>query len=702
LCLCRILLILNSRVNRGARQYMLIKEVILENFMSYEYARIPFKKGVNVACGPNGSGKSSILLGISVALGQSSTERSKRLSDLIRYGKDEARVTIVLDNSLRNGRRPVSRIKKDQIFLTRNLRRDGKYWFELENTAANKIEVNRLLAKFEVDPENMLIIMHQNMVNQFSILSPQEKLKMVEAAVGFESYRENVLKAQKKLSRILSQGDSVGKLLESAQQTLTYWREQYDRYQQKKQLIIKRRFLERELAWAEVLKQEKVVAKLKEQHKDSQNNVIKIENETETTNQHLTELQTNIKKSRILLKNSWDDRLYLERELVKLEYTALVADQTIQETSAWTNNHRDDLKKILGNIESLEVLVSEKTNPLDLRPQLNEIRAYYDALENSMMQQFIIRKEGLRKSIETSNEQIQKVVLKISDIKQKTDLLYSEIENTTTDVVDKRISLALLKYQKEQHQKILKKVAKELSQATIDLNECIKRAETTGHRIAPMKTTLEIIEELRLTDGHLAALADVSEDIEKMYESYSKLYLELKEKARLVAENREKTLEEVKARSDAWKTMIYNLLHQVSIKYQKILSQAYAIGEVKLSNEQDIEAAGLEILVGFKGGKPVPLNAYTQSGGERSTATVTFLLALQQHVHSPFRAVDEYDVHMDPKNRETIANLLVSSVTGSDSQYLAITPSQLTFTDKNVHLITVQNVEGTSLIKEVI
>jgi chromosome segregation ATPase len=281
-------------------------------------------------------------------------------------------------------------------------------------------------------------------------------------------------------------------------------------------------------------------------------------------------------------------------------------------------------------------------------------------------------------------------------------LLYSEIENTTTDVVDKRISLALLKYQKEQHQKILKKVAKELSQATIDLNECIKRAETTGHRIAPMKTILEIIEELRLTDGHLAALADVSEDIEKMYESYSKLYLELKEKARLVAENREKTLEEVKARSDAWKTMIYNLLHQVSIKYQKILSQAYAIGEVKLSNEQDIEAAGLEILVGFKGGKPVPLNAYTQSGGERSTATVTFLLALQQHVHSPFRAVDEYDVHMDPKNRETIANLLVSSVTGSDSQYLAITPSQLTFTDKNVHLITVQNVEGTSLIKEVI
>jgi chromosome segregation protein len=247
----------------------------------------------------------------------------------------------------------------------------------------------------------------------------------------------------------------------------------------------------------------------------------------------------------------------------------------------------------------------------------------------------------------------------------------------------------------------MKSLDKELQLALVDLDEYVKRAETIGSRIVPMKNTMDILDELRITDGHLAALADVSEDIERMYEKYSQLYLELKEKARLVAENRAKALEEVKARMDAWRNVINKLLDQVNIKYRKILSEAYAVGEVKVINEEDIEEAGLEIFVGFKGGKPVPLNAYTQSGGERSTATVTFLLALQQHVHSPFRAVDEYDVHMDPKNREIIANLLVSSVTGLNTQYLAITPSQLTFTGKEVHLITVQNVEGASLIKEV-
>ena len=669
--------------------------------MSYEYARIPFRKGVNVVCGPNGSGKSTILIGISVALGQSSTERSKRLSDLIRRGKDEARVTLVLDNSPRDGRRPVQKIRKDQIFLTRGLRRDGKYWFELENRAANKVEVNRLLAKFEVDPDNMLIIMQQNMVEQFTVLSTQEKLRMVEAAVGFESYRKNVVMAQKKLSRILSQGDSVGKLLESAEQTLSYWREQYDRYQQKKQLRLKRRFLERELAWAEVLKRERVVAKLKEQIQEHQNKLIKIESETGTTTNQISVLQNKLQTSKTALRNLFENRLVLERERAKLELAALTADNELKETKSWADNHHREMENILDNIKSLETVLGEKTNPIDLTPQLAEIRVSYDSLEDAWTQRFNIRNASLQKSAEASKEQLTTLSDQISGIKARADSVDMEIEAATNQVLDNKISLALLNYHKESLTRTMKRLDKELQQTIVDLNDYEKRAEAVGQRIVPMKNTMDILEELRVTDGHLAALADVSEDIERMYESYSKLYLELKEKAHLVAENREKALEEVNARMDAWRNVIHKLLDQVNAKYRKILAQAYAIGEVKLTNETDIEDAGLEIYVGFKGGNPVPLNSYTQSGGERSTATITFLLALQQHVHSPFRAVDEYDVHMDPKNREIIANLIVSSVTGLDTQYLAITPSQLTFTGKDVHLITVQNVEGASLIKEV-
>jgi chromosome segregation ATPase len=679
---------------------MLIKEIILENFMSYEYARVPFQPGVNIVCGPNGSGKSSMLLGISVALGQSYTERSKKLSDLIRWGKDQARVTIVLDNSSKGAQRPVRKFRKDSIFLTRVLRRDGKYWFELDNRAATKSEVIRCLSKFGVDPDNMLIIMHQNMVEEFTVLSPQEKLGIVEAAVGFESYRKNVVHAKRKLSRVLSQEESVEKLLESAKQTLNYWREQYDRYQQKKQLRMKRRFLERELVWAEVSKRERMVSELKKQIQKEQNEILRIESEVKSVENQLSELQG----KRDQLKSEWrkllEERLTLERERAKNESHISLASQTLEQTQSWTETRQEHFKECLSEIERLETTLSEFHNPTDFKLQLTQIRADFENFENTWIQRLNMRKESMKESIENSNKQLSTLNVQVTDAQTKMNHLSLEMESANNEFVDSKVNLALLRYRRETLKKALEKLNKELQSSLENLHEAAKKAEETGPQLVPVKSIMEILDEIRLTDGHLAALVDVSEDIERMYESYSKLYLELEEKARLVAENREKALEEVKVRMEAWRTVLRNLLEHVNLQYQRILSQAQAVGEVQLVDEHDIEVAGLDVLVGFKGAKAVSLNAYTQSGGERSTATITFLLALQQHIRSPFRAVDEYDVHMDPKNREFIAKLLVSSVKGLDAQYLAITPSQLTFTGRDVHIITVQNVEGSSLIKE--
>jgi chromosome segregation ATPase len=639
---------------------MLIQEVILENFMSYEYARVPFKQGVNVIGGPNGAGKSSLLLAISVGLGQSYTERSRKLSDLIRWGKDQARVTLILDNSKKGNKRPVAKYSKDQIFLTRVLRRDGKYWFELENRAATKQDVERLLGKFGVDPDNMLIIMHQNMVEQFSVLSNIEKLRMVEAAVGLEPFRENVLQAKTKLMRILTQEESVGKLLEQAQQTLSYWREQYEKYQEKKQLQIKRRFLERELVWAEVEKRESITKSLQANLNKNQQSLGKIEEEKQAIINQLDGQQNQQETLKGEIKSVFGERLSLEREIAQNESVLSLIGQ------------------LRGEAQVLET-----------------------AIQNSKSHLKLLRSENLKEMLENSKQQIAKANEQVKENQTKLLNLEESTDKVTGEVLEKRVNLALLEYKRANAIVELKTIEKSLKEAEETLKTTILKAEQSGERIAVLKGASEIQDEIRLTDGHLAALADVSEDIERMYESYSKLYLELKEKAQLVAENREKTLEELKTRMQAWRTVMQNLLERVNLEYQKIMSQTFATGEVQLSSVQDIESAGLEIFVGFKGGKPVALDAYTQSGGERTTATMSFLLALQQHVRSPFRAVDEYDIHMDPKNREMIAKILVSIIKDASAQYVVITPSQITFAAKDANVITVQNLEGKSVVREV-
>jgi chromosome segregation protein len=647
---------------------MLIQEVILENFMSYEYARVPFRPGVNVICGPNGSGKSSLLLAISVALGQTYTERSKKLSDLIRWNKEQARVTLILDNSRAGGNRPVPKYNKDQIFLTRVLRRDGNYWFELENRAVTKDDVERLLGKLGVDPDNILIIMHQNMVEQFTVLSVQEKLRIVEAAVGLEPYRENVLQAQRKLTHILSQEDSMSKLLESAEQTLSYWREQYDRYQEKKQLQTKRRFLERELGWAEVARREETLTQLEANRRKEHETLTKIEEEAKSIDNDLQSQQDENQRLRNERKALFDERLSMERERAANKSTISLCEQLLKEAAI---------------IDSI-IMNPAKSDHVAEKPQFK-----------------LFKSDSLKDLVQNSTEQMTKLSAQINANETRTLQRDDAAEKVSGQVVESRIKLALLQYRMETAKDNLRELERALTDAKARVEESKKKAEQTGARIAVTKDVGEILDEMRVTEGHLAALSDVSEDIERMYESYSKLYLELKEKAQLVAENREKTLEEVKTRMQSWRIVIQNLLARVNLEYQKTLVQAQAVGEVRLANDNDIEAAGLEIIVGFKGGKPVPLDAYTQSGGERTTATMSFLLALQQHVRSPFRAVDEYDIHMDPMNRELIAEMLISAVNDSSAQYLIITPSQITFAKEDVNIVTVQNIEGKSIIREV-
>ncbi|MEM3522404.1 MAG: AAA family ATPase, partial [Candidatus Bathyarchaeia archaeon] len=217
----------------------MIKGLLLENFMSYKNAYVSFKDGLNIICGPNGSGKSSILLAISIVLGQTYTERAKRLSDLIRYGEDEARITLILDNSIKNGKRPFSSFYKNDLKITRVIKKNGDYYYLMDGKPVNKNAITYAFNKVGLNPNNMLVIMHQLMVGKFSLTSPQEKLKMLENAVGFQSYREDVIDTKRRLEKMFTEEHSIFKMLNSTKETYEFWKKEYEKFLYKKELELK-------------------------------------------------------------------------------------------------------------------------------------------------------------------------------------------------------------------------------------------------------------------------------------------------------------------------------------------------------------------------------------------------------------------------------------------------------------------------------
>lgn len=602
-----------------------IKEVILENFMSYEYARIPLKQGLNLICGPNGAGKSSILVAISVALGQIYTERSKRLGNLIRWGKDIARVTLIFDNRPMNGKRPIPFSRSDEFMLSRYLKKDGTYWYEGDYREISSYGVNRLFKGFGMDPDNMLIIMHQNMMEKFGLTTRQEKLKLLEEAIGFVGYREKILESRQKLEKLASEDESISQILDKAGETFHYWKKMHEKWMKKKKLEEKKEFLKREEVWARIARREMKLSSYEE-------------------------------------KLDSKERMY--QDIIK---GIKNAKARIADSASKLNRWKSELSQSFYTLLNFE-----------------KEKARFDFKEKN-----------------EKNKKIKELEKKIGEAHAELAKVEENLDSHLEEHIRNRVEEEIGKFRKGMVKEEMREIKDAIRKEKKKLDSLRSLMKDVGERIHTERNPREIREEMNLLDARIDSLGEIPKETEEMHSKFSDLYEEIKEKSSIVKENKEKTLEKLKERKKIWKKAINDLLKEIIPSYREFLSNMVATGTVHLMNAEDIEEAGLELLVGFRGSSPVLLDAFTQSGGERTAAVMAFLLSIQEHLKSPFRAIDEFDLHMDPRNREAVYRLIVSSATGN-GQSIIITPSQITMTDPSVHVIVVQNTYGKSTIKEVV
>ncbi len=665
-----------SRPKTARKMVTSISEIILENFMSYEYARIRFNRGLNIIAGPNGAGKSSILLAISVALGQVYTERSRKLSDLIRRGKDTARVSLIFDNRPVDGKRPIQFSRSDNFMLSRYLKRAGTYWYEADYREVSKSEVLRIFNRAGVNPDNMLIIMHQGMVEEFSVTSPQEKLKLVEEAVGFGEYREKVLASQKKLEEFVSEEGSLFRVLENAGQTAEYWKELYDKYLLKKNLLEKKTLLERELVWAQAVKLETGIKNLERKLEGRKSILIDTERKMEEIGRAASETHSGLGGAQIEVRKLFFTLMRMEKEKTALE----TVKNTLEESRPM---FRETVK-----------LLQDIPLPSDEGVEAKRVKKQIDSLRYSV--------EAIYTRIEECDRRAGDIEKELKAVQGEIGKSEKTVDRTTERYINLRIEEGVLKFKKKSLHREITELNRGIRDVTKELEDLAPRLEAARPRVDTVRTPSEVSEDMRVNGAHIKSVGDVPDEAERMYTDYTETYEELKEKLRIVGENKDVALREVEERKKVWRASIRDLLRVINPQFQNVLSKIGGTGVVKLSDMEDIESSGLELWIGFREASPTVLDAYTQSGGERSVSIIAFLLSLQGSVISPFRAVDEFDVHMDPRNRESIFKMIFQYVKEDPAtQYLVITPSQITVTDPGAHLVFVQNVHGRSEVKEV-
>ncbi|KAL2056405.1 hypothetical protein ABVK25_003428 [Lepraria finkii] len=133
-------------------------------------------------------------------------------------------------------------------------------------------------------------------------------------------------------------------------------------------------------------------------------------------------------------------------------------------------------------------------------------------------------------------------------------------------------------------------------------------------------------------------------------------------------------------RRDRWKQFQKFITARARVQFMYLLSERGFRGQLQANHKEkklDLQVEPDETLKQNKGRKTMTL-----SGGEKSFSTICLLLSLWEAMGAPIRCLDEFDVFMDPVNRQISMGMMIQAARRSiGKQFILITPQSMSSID---------------------
>ncbi|ODN75635.1 hypothetical protein L198_08165, partial [Cryptococcus wingfieldii CBS 7118] len=191
----------------------------------------------------------------------------------------------------------------------------------------------------------------------------------------------------------------------------------------------------------------------------------------------------------------------------------------------------------------------------------------------------------------------------------------------------------------------------------------------------------QVLNDLNTVKNQLEMSVNIPTAVIKQWERRTK---ELEAAQKIVDEEEEELAELKEDITDTlakFNPALNTLVTAVSNKFSEAFERVKCRGEVGVDRSagSDYGKWGIKIMVAYRDSDDLAvLSGSHQSGGERSLATVTYLMSLSEMSRTPFSLVDEINQGMDQRAERAVHNQLVDVTCGSESgQYFLITPKLL-------------------------
>ncbi|CAN7992231.1 unnamed protein product [Ixodes hexagonus] len=195
------------------------------------------------------------------------------------------------------------------------------------------------------------------------------------------------------------------------------------------------------------------------------------------------------------------------------------------------------------------------------------------------------------------------------------------------------------------------------------------------------KSAAEITQQIHSEEAKLSCMLPVDSAVEKEYQRRQQDISQLEGDLGSNEGQLIELAEEMTDASNRWLPVVEALLERINQGFRRFFHSLGCAGEVCLykgEKPQEYDQYGVNIRVKFRDNEPLTeLSAAHQSGGERSVATVVYMMALQELTSVPFRCVDEINQGMDSENERKIFEMIMNTALQNSAQYFLLTPKLL-------------------------
>jgi len=558
---------------------MIIRSVVLRNFISHENTEIEFPLGVTALVGPNGAGKTSILDAIVYGLFNEKV-RGDSLEDLIKRGCRSAEVIVTFEQGGIRFRVRNTRKKKGSDAV---LEREG---FGILATSATEVyrEISKII---EMDKETAIrsIIVRQGEIASLLEENPRDRKNMFGRLLGIEDLE----RAWNNMRSLIDHFSHLSEDLERLKSEVDLRREDLKRLSNELEVLeketkqLEEKFEQKSKECVEIEREVEELKKRREKYGELLKELGEVRKEIELKEKELEEKRENLKIAKEAkekaekLKNEVE-KIPLIEEITRLMENISVKTQilgekerelnriqsyknTLRETEKAYNEYvsLDKTKeKLREKIEGLE-----KVRDLKVRKEA-ELNSLVSSLNSDTIEFEKLRDEILRYlpeiTIEAKNDELERlkkekeeIERKISECKEKKGKLdgrrkeiseYLEIlgESSVCPVCKSDLTPEHRERVREEFQEEIEKIESELKAIEKNLGEFIAKKREIETRLSEVQR-LDVDRALKLQkklEEYRSGIENLRKELEKLEPKVKDLENAQKELKEL--ENRQKNL----------------------------------------------------------------------------------------------------------------------------------------------------------------